>query len=152
MELNFSDILNNAHFRNEYWVLIIPSILMAFDILTGVIGAWKTGHLKSYKMREGLSHKAGELCILLIGELFSYGLQLSQIFMVGISFYVILMELISIAENIDKIGIWLPKFVKNAFRNAKEKLENDDNPLKPNDISGKEDATDESDDGGNSSG
>jgi phage-related holin len=101
-------------------------------------------------MREGLSHKAGELCILLIGELFTYGLQLSQIFMVFVSFYIILMELISIAENIEKLGIWLPKFIKNAFRNAKEKLENDDNPL--NDISGKEDATDESEDGGNAGG
>lgn len=147
MDVTFTDIIQNAHFRNEYWTLIIPAVLMALDILTGVTEAWKTGHLKSYKMREGLSHKAGELCILLIGELFTYGLQLSQIFMVFVSFYIILMELISIAENIEKLGIWLPKFIKNAFRNAKEKLENEDNPL--NDILGKEDATDESDDGGN---
>lgn len=144
MDVTFTDIIQNVHFRNEYWTLIIPAVLMALDILTGVTEAWKTGHLKSYKMREGLSHKAGELCILLIGELFTYGLQLSQIFMVFASFYIILMELISIAENIEKLGIWLPKFIKNAFRNAKEKLENEDNPL--NDISGKEDATDESDD------
>ena len=141
MDVTFTDIIQNAHFRNEYWALIIPAVLMALDILTGVTAAWKTGHLKSYKMREGLSHKAGELCILLIGELFTYGLQLSQIFMVFVSFYIILMELISIAENIEKLGIWLPKFIKNAFRNAKEKLENDDNPL--NDISEKEDTKDD---------
>lgn len=141
MDVTFTDIIQNAHFRNEYWALIIPAVLMALDILTGVTAAWKTGHLKSYKMREGLSHKAGELCILLIGELFTYGLQLSQIFMVFVSFYIILMELISIAENIEKLGIWLPKFIKNAFRNAKEKLENDDNPL--NDISEKEDTEDD---------
>ena len=127
MDVTFTDIVQNAHFRNEYWALIIPAVLMALDILTGVTAAWKTGHLKSYKMREGLSHKAGELC--------------SQIFMVFVSFYIILMELISIAENIEKLGIWLPKFIKNAFRNAKEKLENDDNPL--NDISGKEDTEDD---------
>lgn len=141
MDVTFTDIIQNAQFRNEYWALIIPAVLMALDILTGVTAAWKTGHLKSYKMREGLSHKAGELCILLIGELFTYGLQLSQIFMVFVSFYIILMELISITENIEKLGIWLPKFVKNAFRNAKEKLENYDNPL--NDISEKEDAEDD---------
>lgn len=149
MDVTFTDIIQNAQFRNEYWALIIPAVLMALDILTGVTAAWKTGHLKSYKMREGLSHKAGELCILLIGELFTYGLQLSQIFMVFVSFYIILMELISIAENIEKLGIWLPKFIKNAFRNAKEKLENEDNPL--NDISGKEDGKDGTDDGGNAS-
>ena len=147
MELNFSDILNNAHFRNEYWVIIIPAVLMVLDILTGVIHAWATGHLKSYKMREGLNHKSGELCVLLIGELFSYGMQLPIIFMIGVSFYIIVMEMISITENLDKMGVPLPKFIKNAFRNAKEKLENDDNPLKPNDISGKEDAKDESDEG-----
>lgn len=150
MDVTFNDIIQNAQFRNEYWAVIIPAVLMALDILTGVIGAWKTGHLKSYKMREGLSHKAGELCILFIGELFTYGLQLSQIFMVFVSFYIILMELISIAENIEKLGIWLPKFVKNAFRNAKEKLENEDDPL--NDIPRKEDGTNGTDSRGDSSG
>lgn len=145
MDVNVNDILSTMKFRNEFWVIIIPSVLMVLDILTGVIHAWATGHLKSFKMREGLNHKAGELCVLLVGELFSYGMQLPTIFMICLSAYIIFMELISIMENLEKMGVPCPKFVRTAFRNAKDKLENSDNPLKPD---GKEDTNDN--DGGNS--
>ena len=129
MDINFQDIFNNIQFRNELWIVIVPSLLMVLDILTGVIHAWATGHLKSYKMREGLNHKSGELCVLLVGEILSYGMQLPIVFMIGVSVYVIFMELVSIMENLDKMGVKFPKFIRNAFRNAKDKLENSDNPL-----------------------
>lgn len=122
--MEISDILNKASFRDNYWVIIIPSVLMVLDILTGVIHAWATGHLKSYKMREGLNHKAGELCVLFIGELFTYGMQLPAVFINAVSGYVILMELISIIENLDKMGVPMPKFVTSALRNAKDKIDN----------------------------
>lgn len=131
--MEISDILNKASFRDNYWVIIIPSVLMVLDILTGVIHAWATGHLKSYKMREGLNHKAGELCVLLIGELFTYGMQLPAVFIHAVSSYVIFMELISIIENLDKMGVPMPKFVTSALRNAKDKIDN------PSKSEGKED-------------
>lgn len=140
--MEISDILAQASFRDNYWVIIIPAVLMVLDILTGVIHAWATGHLKSYKMREGLNHKSGELCVLLIGELFTYGMQLPGVFIHAVSGYVIFMELISIIENLDKMGVPMPKFVTSALRNAKDKI---DNPSKPE---GKGDA--ENDNGGNS--
>ena len=140
MDINFQDILSKIQFRNEFWIVIVPSILMVLDILTGVIHAWATGHLKSYKMREGLNHKSGELCVLLVGEVLSYGMQLPIVFMMGISIYVIFMELVSIMENLDKMGVKFPKFIRDAFRNAKDKLENSDNPLNPEK---KEDADDD---------
>lgn len=142
--MNLDDILSKASFRDNYWVIIIPAALIVLDILTGVIHAWATGHLKSYKMREGLNHKSGELCVLLMGELFTYGMQLPQMFIQVVSGYVIFMELISIIENLDKMGVPMPKFIKIALRNAKDKIDNGGNP----DISGKEDT--KNDDGGNS--
>jgi hypothetical protein len=53
------------------------------------------------------------------------------------------MELVSIFENLDKMGVPIPKFVKKALRNASYKLENEDNPLNKkadSDSSGKEGA------------
>lgn len=132
MDINFDDILSKIQFKNELWIVMVPAILMVLDILTGVIHAWATGHLKSYKMREGLNHKSGELCVLLVGEVLSYGMQLPMVFMIGISLYVIFMELVSIMENLDRMGVKFPKFIRNAFRNAKDKLENADNPLESN--------------------
>lgn len=145
MDINFQDILSKIQFRNEFWIVIVPSILMVLDILTGVIHAWATGHLKSYKMREGLNHKSGELCVLLVGEVLSYGMQLPVVFMMGISIYVIFMELVSIMENLDRMGVKFPKFIRDAFRNAKDKLENTDNPLNPE----KKEDTNNADDSGN---
>ena len=145
MDINFQDILSKIQFRNEFWIVIVPSILMVLDILTGVIHAWATGHLKSYKMREGLNHKSGELCVLLVGEVLSYGMQLPIVFMMGISIYVIFMELVSIMENLDKMGVKFPKFIRDAFRNAKDKLENSDNPLNTD----KKEDTDDADSGRN---
>ena len=36
------------------------------------------------------------------------------------------MELISICENLDKMGVPIPKFIKKALRNAEYKIQNDD--------------------------
>jgi toxin secretion/phage lysis holin len=137
LKMETNDLINtlvqNADFRDGNWVLIVPSVLMAIDFLTGVFDAWATGHLKSFKMREGLNHKVGELAILFMGELFTYGMQLPKIFINCVSLYVIFMEVVSITENLDKMGVPIPKIFKKALRNASYKLENDDNPLKKKD-------------------
>jgi toxin secretion/phage lysis holin len=144
METNdIATLIRNANFRDGNWVLIIPSVLMVVDFLTGLFNAWATGHRKSFKMREGLNHKVGELAILFMGELFTYGMRLPSIFINCVSLYIIFMELVSIFENLDKMGVPIPKFVKKALRNASYKLENEDNPLNKksdSDSSGKEGA------------
>lgn len=139
METNLNTIISNTNFRDSNWVLIIPSVLMVVDFLTGLFNAWATGHLKSFKMREGLNHKVGELAILFMGELFTYGMQLPSIFIHCVSLYIIFMEVVSIFENLDKMGVPIPKFVKKALRNASYKLEKEENPLKSKESSGKED-------------
>lgn len=137
MELNVVDVLKSVDFRDKNWIVICPSILMVIDFLTGLIDACLRGHLKSFKMRDGLNHKAGELSILLVGEMITYGMNLPLIYMKGISLYIMLMEIVSICENLDRMGIWIPKWVKKFFRNAKETIDN------ANIFSGKEDDKDD---------
>jgi phage-related holin len=74
-----------------------------------------------------------------MGELFTYGMQLPNIFIKCVSLYIIFMEVVSIFENLDKMGVPIPRFVKKALRNASYKLEKEDNPLK-SDSKRKEDA------------
>ena len=116
--------ISQFHFRNELWVLFIPLGLMAIDVLTGIIKAWAHNDFKPAIMRAGLAKKAGEIMILVVGELISYGLMLPDAIMNGISFYIIFMEAMSILENVDKLGIPIPKFVKDAFSNVDDKLQN----------------------------
>lgn len=138
---NFTNILDKVKFANEIWVFIIPGVLMAIDILTGSLNAWAKSNFKSFKMREGLVKKCGEITILAIGQLFTIGLVLPTYIMSGISFYIIFMELISICENLQKMGVPIPKFIKKALDDTEKALEEKES------VNSKKEDTD---DGGNS--
>jgi toxin secretion/phage lysis holin len=124
--VDISEMLQMFQSTNNYRVLIVPFALMVFDFITGISHAWATGHLKSYRMREGLNKKVGEITMIIIGCLFNWALNVPKYVIYGIVLYVIIMELISICENLDKMGVPIPKFIKKALRNAEYKIQNDD--------------------------
>jgi phage-related holin len=64
--------------------------------------------------------------MIIIGCLFNWALNVPKYVIYGIVLYVIIMELISICENLDKMGVPIPKFIKKALRNAEYKIQNDD--------------------------
>lgn len=119
-------VASQFHFRNELWVLFIPLGLMAIDVLTGIIKAWAHNDFKSAIMRAGLAKKAGEIMILVVGELVSYGMMLPDMIMNCISFYIIFMEIMSILENMDELGIPIPKFVRDVINNVDDQLQHGD--------------------------
>ena len=122
MEENILNDLREAMSSAEdYKLLLLPFILMVLDFLTGITHAWATGHLKSYKMRDGLNKKVGEICILLVGYIFTWTINAPRYLMIGLTIYIVIMELISLSENLDKMGVPLPKPLKKALRNAEYK-------------------------------
>ncbi len=118
--------LNNFQFRNELWILILPVSLMAIDFVTGLLYAWSTNTFKSKKMRSGLTKKVGEIAILVIGELFSYGMRIPPVIMDGISAYIIFMEFMSIMENLKKMGIRIPGFISKVLNTVDLALKEED--------------------------
>lgn len=112
------DIIQTLHFTNRIWLLVLPVAMMGIDIVTGVINAWKQKDFQSTKMRAGLAKKAGELLIIVIGVLFTYGMGVPDYIIKFISLYIIVMELMSIVENLDKLGVPLPKPIKDVINNA----------------------------------
>lgn len=123
---DFLQMMGNFKFRNEFWCLILPIVLMAFDILTGFVNAWGKREIESSKLRTGLSKKVGEIAILVIGELFSFAMRLPAEVMTFISIYIILMEFVSIFENLDKLGVPIPGSVKKVVNNAQNTIEDAD--------------------------
>ena len=119
------ELLNTFHFTNEIWAVMIPIILMGIDVLTGIVNAWVKGEIKSSKLREGLAKKFGEISVIIIGEIFVLGFGLSNFLADGISIYLIVMELISICENLDKLGVPIPQFIKKALAETNEKIQDD---------------------------
>lgn len=118
-----TDIFNQVHFANDFWVVLLPAVLMALDIVTGFVNAWSKNDIKSSVMRQGLARKFGELVVIAIGQLFFYGVGLPKYVVAGVSTYIILMELISICENLKKLGVPIPKFIDRALANAEKQVE-----------------------------
>lgn len=115
-----NEIMQNIHFTNLWWAILAPMLLIIIDVLTGVVIAWKNNDFKSAKMRAGLSKKFGELVYVLVGILtkFALGTELILYFTVG---YICFMEISSLAENCDKLGVKMPDKLKEKLNNDKEK-------------------------------
>lgn len=120
------ELVSRFHFTNEIWAIMVPIVLMAIDIITGLLNAWIKGEVKSSILRKGLAKKVGEMCVILIGELFTLGLSLPSAIGTGISIYIVIMELISICENLEKLGVPIPKFIKKALDTSEKKIVEDD--------------------------
>ena len=120
------EVFKELHFQSMFWLLMLPSALMAIDVITGLMGAWIRKDFQSTKMRGGLAKKAGELLVILIGILFTYGMGIPDMILTCISLYIILMELMSVIENLDQLGVPLPKSLKDVVNNVGQSLQNDD--------------------------
>ncbi len=113
------EIIQNIQFTNIWWAIFTPLILIIIDIATGVVIALKNGDFKSSKMREGLSKKFGELVYILIGILTKFALEIDLILYFAVG-YICLMEISSLAENCDKLGVKMPPKLKEKLNNNKE--------------------------------
>ena len=123
--MNHEIIVNQIEFASPAWVFAVPCILMVLDFITGVGNAWKRHEIKSSKMREGLMKKCGEVVVLCIGELivFSTVIPIRNQIMNFFSLYISVMELISIAENLDLLGVPLPGFIVRALHKTAEAMD-----------------------------
>lgn len=122
--MDIGKILNEIHFASLTWLLLIPVAMMAIDIVTGLLYAWSTKAFESAKMRTGLAKKCGEIMIILIGMMFVYGTNIPTYILTGISAYIIFMELMSVLENLDKLGVPIPAFISKVLNNVDDALQN----------------------------
>lgn len=124
----FHGMLDFSHvqFSSKLWVLMLPLALMGLDIITGLVKAWSNEDFESKKMRTGLSKKIGEISIIVIGELFQYSLNLPTYIMTCVSLYIVFMELMSVVENLNELGVPLPAFVTKALQTVDESLQKED--------------------------
>ncbi len=119
--------------------LLVPVVLLAavmvMDYISGIIFAWRNGSLNS---RIGVIGIVKKVCYLLaIGVSIVIDLVISQALVnVGVNFtssylfgiivtvWFIVNELISILENINKIGVPLPSFLIKVVKRLKDTVEN----------------------------
>ncbi|MGM0807481.1 MAG: phage holin family protein [Bacillota bacterium] len=99
-------------------------IMLAADILTGLMVAWQNGEVKSSEFRRGLIRKF--YIIILIGICFLLDMVTFKTGMLGDGVCVayIVMEFISITENGGKLGVPIPQKVKDAIAVLKGNQDN----------------------------
>lgn len=108
------------NFTDERWAIWFPVCLMVCDFVTGFIKGWVKGKLSSKVMRVGLAKKICELIliVLVLVSVIAIGVPSSLVTITSI--YVCITEAVSIIENLDAIGVKIPKVIRNAIRKAKE--------------------------------
>lgn len=104
----------------DYRVLIVAGCFILFDVITGLIKAWKNGNINSTKMREGLINKIVEIVAILFGYMCEYtlpelGVGVDIAFGHVITVYIVLTEICSIIENLGEISPTIGKVLSSVF-------------------------------------
>lgn len=124
--------LKTITFTHRYWILLLPLCLMAADIITGWIQATINGTWDSTKMRVGLFRKSGELLVIIISYAVYAAISLPFDVPAFIAAYIIIMELISVMENLDQAGLPVPRWVTRRLRKVAKDI-SDDDPMENDD-------------------
>lgn len=105
---NLQYFIEHLNFANTFWQIGTTLIFMLGDIISGVVSAVILHNLDSQKMREGLLRKVLLILIVLLSFIIGGAFKLSFISK-AVCIYIIIMESISILENVKKAGIDLGK-------------------------------------------
>lgn len=116
--MEIQEIIQQLDFSNLGWQIATPIIFSIADIITGFIQAVINNDVRSRKMREGLLHKILIIIILLLSFVASATFNLSMISKF-VCVYIIIMETISIFENLAKAGIDFKELKKIFFIGGK---------------------------------
>lgn len=114
------DFLEKITFTHRYWVIILPLVMMAADVITGWIQASINGTWDSTKMRKGLFRKSGEIMVLLLAYAVHMAIALPVDVPAFFSIYIIIMEVLSVAENLDQAGLPVPHWITKRLKKAAE--------------------------------
>jgi len=102
------------------------SILLTFvvlDYITGVVAAAKEGKLNSEVGAWGIAKKVGMFAIIAVAHLVDSAVGDAHLFRDAAIFFFLANELLSIIENLGRIGVPIPPGLKNAVEILRGKSE-----------------------------
>lgn len=102
--MNIENIVNTLNFSNYFWQIFTPILFSFFDIMTGYIQALINKDVDSSVMRVGLLHKILLILVIIGSCVIDVTFNLSVITKF-VSIYIIIMEITSILENLNKAGL-----------------------------------------------
>ena len=111
-------------------VAIVTLVFILFDILTGFLKAAANHNIDSTALRKGLLHKLSEVVAIVFAFLCEYAVQYIHLgveipLVIAVCGYIIIMEIISVLENIVEVNPEFGKFFSKYLSKLKEVQEND---------------------------
>lgn len=111
----------NFIYGGDMNLLYAVLIFMAIDIMTGWAKALKNGNLWSTKSVMGAGRKSLVLFVVILTNILDYILNLNGVLVVGVMWYYIATEGLSILENLAEMNVPFPEFVKDKLEVLKNK-------------------------------
>ena len=105
---NLMELVNTLNFASLGWQIVATLLFILSDVISGVISAIIQKNLDSQKMREGLLRKMLLLIIITLSFVVQFAFRINYISK-SVCVYIIVMEIISILENMKKAGVELGK-------------------------------------------
>lgn len=117
--------MDQIHYTSMLWTFLLPAVAAAADILTGLIQAGINNCYNSSIMRKGLYRKLGELMCVILAYVVSVALSLPVNITAFVSVYIVIMEVISVLENLSAAGVPIPVWILRKLKKAADKLAKD---------------------------
>ena len=125
----------SAYFQSIAIPLIVLTAVMLVDYITGMVAAYTKAELSSRKGLRGIFKKIGYFCLVAVGittdyiicsALSSIGItnEVTMVFGLIVTIWLIINELISILENLTKLEVPIPDFLVKVISRLKNSVEN----------------------------
>lgn len=122
-------------------IAIVALVFILFDIITGFIKAAAKHNIDSTILRQGLLHKLSEVIAIVFAFCCEYAVQYVELgvnlpLVAAVCSYIILMEIISVIENIVEVNPDMGKFFQKYLHGIKEEVDKDAGETDDNDKKG----------------
>lgn len=101
-------IMESLNFSSILWQVLTPILFSVADVITGFIQAVINNNVDTTKMRTGLLHKVLIILVLFLSFVLDATFNLNFCSK-SVSVYIIVMEVLSMAENLTKAGVKMGK-------------------------------------------
>lgn len=117
------ELLNTVLTDSTKTLFIILVIILVLEMASGVLAAIKNKELDSTKFREGLLSKSGYFIQVGLVLLVSMMVNMPYLLYADL-IWIACSEGVSVLENLSKMGVPFPAFLKNILEKTKETTEN----------------------------
>ena len=114
--------MDQIHFTSPIWVFLLPVIAAGADILTGLLQAGVNNNYNSSVMRKGLYRKLGEIGCVVLAYLVNVAISLPVNITAFVSIYIVVMEIISVLENLSAAKVPVPGWILTKLKKAADTL------------------------------